>query len=899
MVFRLLIHRVTALLRWKQKEADLDEEIRFHLAEEAEERTADGLSAEEARVSAMRDFGNVILTRETTREAWGWSSAERLIQDVRYGTRSLKGTPVVSAVAILSLALGIGANTAIFSVLDTLLLRSLPVEAPAQLVLLRDESGHRKAWTNPIWEQVRDRVERLDVFVGAFAVSNTRFNLASRGESEFVDGLWASGKMFDVLGVRAVLGRTFADEDDRPGGGPNGPVAVISYAFWQRRFGGAADAIGRSLTVEHVPFTIVGVAPPQFFGVEVGRTFDVAVPIGTATLIRGANALEQRSSWWLRIVMRLVPGQGADTATALLRAAQPQIRAATMPLDWHPGEERRYLSDAWRAEPAATGDSALRERYRRPMTTIMVVVGLVLLIACANLANLLLARAAARRHELTLRIALGASRLRIARQLLTESLLLSGAGALLGLLLAQWASRLLVRQLTTPTNTVFLALSLDWRVLGFTAVVTVATAVLFGTAPAIRGTRLQPNDALKARGRGVIGDGPTGIGHLLVVVQVALSLVLLMGAGLFLRTFASLATLDPGFDRKGLLVASVELPSQLIESAARPELFRRLLETASALPGVSSAALSKATPVSNDTWNNLIELPDGPPMTVPERLTSFNVLSVGWFRTYGTPMLAGRDFTSSDSAGAPPVAIVNEAFARRFTGGRNPVGTRVRQPHNVTRIIVGYVKDAVHESLRETVPPTLYMPYGQVTGLPPSTSISVRAVAGSPVLLTRPLAAALAQVHPELRVTFSPLADRVQATLTQERLVATLSAFFGALGLLLAGLGLYGVTSYSVSRRRTEIGIRLALGAAPGAIVMLVLRRAAILITAGIALGALISLWTSRFVAPLLFGLQPRDPLTMVAGILLLAATGALAAWLPARRSSRIDPAQTIRNAEC
>ncbi len=292
MVFRLLVARVTALLRWNQKEADLDEEIRFHLEEEAEERTADGLSADEARVSARRDFGNVCLTRETTREAWGWSSAERLIQDVRYGMRSLKGAPVVSAVAILSLALGIGANTAIFSVLDTLLLRSLPVEAPAQLVLLSDESGHRKAWTNPIWEQVRDRVERLDVFAGAFAVSNTRFNLASRGESEFVDGLWASGKMFDVLGVRAVLGRTFADEDDRPGGGPDGPVAVISYAFWQRRFGGAADVIGRSLTVERVPFTIVGVAPPQFFGVEVGRTFDVAMPVGTATLIRGTGVLD-------------------------------------------------------------------------------------------------------------------------------------------------------------------------------------------------------------------------------------------------------------------------------------------------------------------------------------------------------------------------------------------------------------------------------------------------------------------------------------------------------------------------------------------------------------------------------------------------------------------------------
>jgi predicted permease len=371
--------------------------------------------------------------------------------------------------------------------------------------------------------------------------------------------------------------------------------------------------------------------------------------------------------------------------------------------------------------------------------------------------------------------------------------------------------------------------------------------------------------------------------------------VLLIGAGLFLRTFASLATLDPGFERRGLLVASVEVPSQRIDTAARPELFRRLLETASALPGVSSAALSNTTPVSNHTWNNLIELPDGPPMTVPERLTYFNKLSAGWFRTYGTPIIAGRDFTVADTASSVPVAIVNEAFARRFTGGKNPIGIRVRAQAS-TWVIVGYVKDAVYESLRETVPPTLYMPYGQGGSLPASVSISVRAAAGSPALLTRPLATALASVHPELRVTFSPLADRVQASLTQERMVATLSAFFGALGLLLAGLGLYGVTSYGVSRRRTEIGIRLALGAAPGGVARLILRRTAVLVLVGIVAGAAAGSWASTFVAPLLFGLEPRDPPTLVAAIALLVTVGVLAGWLPARRASRIDAAQVLRD---
>jgi putative ABC transport system permease protein len=889
--FRQLSARLRALRQWHHKESDLDEEIRFHLAEEAEERFAAGFSADEARVAAKRDFGNVGLIRETTREVWGWGSPERLIQDVRYGYRALRRTPIVSAVAILSLALGIGANTAIFSVLHTLLLRSLPVDAPGQLVLLGNETGRRPHWTNPIWEQVRDRSELFD---GAFAVSSTRFNLALRGESEFIDGLWASGKMFDVLGVPAILGRTFTEQDDRPGGGPDGPVAVISYGFWQERFGGAADVIGRSLTVERVLYTIVGVTPPQFFGVDVGRTFDVALPIGTVTLIQGPRALERRSSWWLRIIIRLKPGQNAETGTALLRALQPQIREATLPDDWHPSELQGFLAEAFRLEPAATGDSGLRGRYRRPVITIMVVVVLVLLIACANLANLLLARTAARRQELSLRIALGASRLRILRQLLTESLLLSNAGALLGLMLAHWSSRLLVRQLSTATNTVFLDLSLDWRVLGFTAAVAMTTAVLFGTAPALRATRLQPNDALKAQGRGVVGDGRLGPGHVLIVLQVALSLVLVVAAGLFIRTFSSLVGLELGFDSRPVLVASVEIPSARIDQAKRPELFRQLLAAAAAVPGVSIAALSEVTPLGGNTWNNTIELPDGPPMPVSERLAYFNMLSPGWFQTYGTPMLAGRDFTSADTPGAPLVAIVNEAFARRFSGGRSPVGTRVRA-QGTNRLIVGYVRDAVYESLRDPVPPTLYLPYGQEAQLPSSTSVSVRAAGGSPTLLTKPLVAGLSQVHGDLRITFRPLADHVDAALTQERVVAALSAFFGALALLLAGLGLYGVTSHSVNRRRTEIGIRMALGASPGGVVVLVVRRAATLIAIGIIAGATGSVWASRFVSPLLFGLPPRDPATLGAAILLLVTVGGLAGWLPARRASRIDPARVLR----
>jgi predicted permease len=821
------------------------------------------------------------------------------MQDLRDAYRALKTTPIVTAVAVLSLALGIGANTAIFSLVDSLLLRSLPVREPQRLFLLVSGSdGRPTSWTNPIWEQIR---ERQGLFDGALAWSSTRFNLAEGGQTEFVDGVWASGRYFDMLGVRPILGRALTDADDRRGGGPDGPVAVIGYNFWQRRFGGAADVIGRSLTVERVPFTVVGVAPPEFFGVDVGRTFDVAIPIGTEPLIRGKeSSLDRRSNWWLNVMVRVKPGQDQPAALAAIRGVQPQVREATMPTDWRPQDKDRYLKDGFGLAAAANGGSGLRQRYRLPLTAIMVVVGLVLVIACANIANLLLARAAARRHELSVRVALGASRFRIARQLLIESLLLSGAGAAVGLVFARWGSGLLVRQLSTSTNNVFLDTSLDLRVLGFTAAVAVATAVLFGTAPALRATRVQPNDALKAQGRGVVGEGRWSLGSALVVMQVALSLILLVAAGLFVRTFAALATRDLGFERQGVLVVNINAQRAQLEPADRPALFQRVLEAARGVPGVAHASLSAVTPISGSTWNNRIELPDGPDLPEQERLTYINLISADWFRSYGTPVLSGRDLTEGDTATSQPVAIVNETFAKKFVPGRNPIGARIRQPGfgpnpAIEREIVGLVRDAAYRSLREPVPPTMYIPFAQEREPPSSLSLSVRSAGPSPALLTRSLADALTPVHRDLALSFRPLAEQVDAALTQERLVAMLSAFFGGLALLLAALGLYGVTSYAVSRRRTEIGIRMALGAAPRGVVVLVLRRVGALVTLGVVLGVSVSLWASRFVTTLLFGLEPRDPATLVAAMLVLGGIGALAGWLPARRASRIDPARVLR----
>ncbi len=820
------------------------------------------------------------------------------MQDLRDAFRALKSTPVVTVVAVLSLALGIGANTAIFSILDSLILRSLPVRDPARLAIVGKGRQARTALTNPIWEQIR---ERRQLFDGAFAWSGERFNLAQGGQTELVDGMWASGDLFDVLGVRAILGRTFTDADDRRGGGPDGPVAVIGYAFWQRRFSGAADVVGRTLTVEHVPFTIVGVTPPDFFGVDVGRTFDVAIPIGTEPVLRGKeSSLDQRSYWWLDAMVRLKPDQSVAAGDAALRGVVPQIRAATMPQDWRAEDKADYLRDGFSLIPAATGDSGLRRSYRLPLTAIMVVVGLVLLIACANIANLLLARATARRHELSVRVALGASRMRIARQLLAESLLLSLVGAILGLFFARWGSALLVRQLSTTTNNVFLDLTLDWRIMGFTAAVAVCTAVLFGTAPALRGTRVQPNDALKAQGRGLVGDARFGLGNTLVVVQVALSLILVVAAGLFVRTFVSLAHRDLGFDRAAVLVAGINAQRAQLEPDQRPELFRRLLEAASAVPGVGAASLSAVTPISGSTWNNRIELPDGPTLPEQERETYINLISANWFRTYGTTLIAGRDFASTDTRAAAPVAIVNETFARKFAFGKNPIGMRIRQPGDpgrptIDRQVVGYVKDAAYRSLREPVPPTMYIPYRQEHDPPSDMSISVRAIGGSPLLLTKGIASALTSVQGDVAITFRPLDDQVNAELTQERVVAILSGFFGGLALLLAGLGLYGVTSYAVSRRRTELGIRMALGADPGGVIALVLRRVAMLVGIGVIAGTVASLWAAQFVQKLLYGLEPHDPTTLVVAAAVLVGIGAVAGWLPARRASRIDPAQVLR----
>jgi putative ABC transport system permease protein len=812
--------------------------------------------------------------------------------DLRDAVRSLRATPVVSAVAVLSLALGIGANTALFTIMNGLVLRPLPVHEPQRLAVLAGED-----WTNPIWEQIRDR--QAAVFDGAAAWSPETFNLAAHGRTDPVGGSYVSGGLFQLLGVGTVAGRPLQMSDDVPGGGREGHVAVISHRFWQARFNGSRDAIGRHLSVHGVPFTIVGVAPAGFLGADVGRASDVFLPLAAEAAIRGKEStLANRSSWWLQVMVRLKPGQTLEGGAAALNAMRPQIREATMPQGWTAEYRANYLSTDFTLAAASTGVSSLRRRFEQPLTIIMAVVGAVLLIACANIANLMLARASARRREMSLRLALGASRARLTALLLTESLLLAIVGATAGLALAQSGAGLLIRQLGTEVNTVALDVPIDWRVLLFTAAVTLTATFLFGLAPAAGLGKVQPNEALKRHGRTVAGDRRFGFRNALVVLQVALSFAVVAGAGLFLRTFAALQSTDLGFNPQNLLIATVDASLANVPAGERLAFADRVRGALASTPGVARASLSFLTPMSGSGWNNRIQVLGEEALPRNQQMVWLNAITPGWLETYEMRALAGRGFDERDGGGGEPVAIVNQAFVRRFVGSKSPLGLRVKGVGLGTltdRTIIGVVNDAVYRTARAGVVPTMYVPMAQAGPLGSRFNVTVK-LATDRLSAERGLSAAITAADPRLAFSFRDYGDQVRATMIQERLVALLSGFFGGLAMLLAALGLYGVTSYGVNRRRPELAVRVALGASTGGVVRLVLGRVAVLLLVGAAIGAAVSVWTARFVGALLFRVDARDPWMLAAAGLILLAVGLFAGWLPARGASRVDPAAVLRS---
>ena len=817
-------------------------------------------------------------------------SLDGVSHDVRLALRMVSRSPALSATIALTLALGIGANAAIFGVINSLLLRPLPVADPSRLVTISSHSAIARGQAGvplsfAMWEELQPHASLFD---GAFAWTPARFDLAERGERQPVAGMFASGGYFAALGVAPIRGRTFTPADDRPGGGADGPVAIISYGLWQRRFAGAERVIGAPLVVDGATVTIVGVTPPDFRGLDVGSPFDVALPLAAEPVVRGSRSALRTLR--LLVMLRLKPGQSVEAGTATLRGLQL-------------GSAPAKGSEPFTLAPAATGASlpvrgpyGLRQSYARPLFTVLIVALLVLLIACVNIANLLLARGTARRYELGVRLALGASRGRLARQLLIESLVFALLGAIGGLVIARWTSRALVAQLSTPVQQITLDLSIDWRVMAFTAAVALATASVFGTVPAFRSTRIAPLDVLKRRAR---GDSPSAAGKRglvtmsgsLGIVQIALSLALVICAALLVRSFARLSSVPLGFDSGRVLVVNVDTERVRTDAAGRMLLFDRIMDAVRGVPGVARAGGSTWTPVDGGTR-----------MGDSQLRIAFNFVTPEWFAAYGTVLRAGRDFTEHDTAGSPPVAIVNEALVRAFMPGTPPVGETIPHPRSrpeVMRTVVGVVGDAVFESQREGIEPMVYLPVAQSGGGPggrTAISLGVRAAAGAPVQLAPLVGRALRGVDPDVSFGFVLLDDHVRASVRQERLVAILSGVFGALAVIIATLGLYGVTSYAVSQRVAEIGIRRALGAQRGHVLRLVFARTLTDTAVGIALGLAAAAAVTRALGGLLFGLTPLDSTTFAGVAVLFAVVATLAAVLPAHRASRVDPLGALRH---
>ena len=802
---------------------------------------------------------------------------------------------MVSAVAVLSLALGIGANTAIFSLVNALLLRQLPVVEPQRLALLASSS--RQQYSRATLAQVRQHRELFDGAFGYTDCCGTAVIRVGSGNLS-ADRQFVTGDFFKTLGIHAFRGRLLTTADD-DASAPSGPVAVVSYRLWQQRLGGREDVPGARLIINRVPVTIVGVMPPTFVGLEAGRVLDLAMPNRLAAQFTSTPFDDETR--WLNIMVRLRPGLSMSKASAALRAVQPQIRAAAMPVK---GPEGDFLQEPLTLERAGLGTSVLRQRFERPLLVIFAVVALVLLVACANIGHLLFARSIARRHELSVRVALGASRWRLVRLLLTESVLLSAAGAAIGLGLVPSAGHLVVAMLSTAPIPIVLDVVLDWRVLVFTVATTVATAVLFGIAPAFRASRIAPIDALNAHGRSAIG-GSVALSNGLIAVQVALSLVVVVAAGLFVQTFERLGRVPLGIEREHTVVAMVNAPT--VAATERAVLFERLVRAVAAVPGVAATGGSMNPPIAGELRGDLVV--SAPGTLAPanaERISELNLITPGWMAAYGVNVHAGREFDQRDASTAPGVMLVNEAFAKRFVSSSDVVGATLavaaRTPSDTdvalgAKTIVGVVGDTVARSLREPARPTIYLPLSQwqFPLLQYTVHIGVRSPSATPAQLTRSVSAALLALNDDLTFRFEPLAQQVDESIAPDRVLAVLSGLFSAVALLLAGLGLYGVTTYAVASRRAEIGIRMALGAAPSGVVRLVLSGVLTFVGVGVLAGIVASLWTTKFIAALLFGLEPRDPLTLIGAAVVLGVVGASAGWLPAWRASRIDPAQVLR----
>ena len=874
-----------------RKDRELTRELASYVDQETDDNIARGMTYQDARDAALRKLGNATKVRETVYEANSIPIFDHIWRDVRLACRQLKRAPAFTSAAIISLALGVGANTAIFQLVNALSLRPLPVGQPSELVEVRltgegragRQTGRNRQLSYAQWSELQ---RRQSAFSTMLAFADTRFNLSPRGEIRYVEGLFVSGTYFDTLGIRPIVGRLFTAADDPPAAPPGCGYrhAVISHAFWQREFGGRPDIITAQLTIGASTVPIIGVTPPDFFGLEVGRRFDVALPLCSS----GYGAQQH---WWLAAIGRLKPGWTADQAEAHLQTLLPAIQKAAISPTHPPDYVEKFLTMRADVVDARTGVSPLRRQFMEPLGALLAIAALVLLIATVNLANLMLARGTARQQEFAVRLAIGGSRRRVLQQVFTESLLLSGLGAAAAVLVAWLSTEALVGLISTPIDPIVLDLTIDWRVLGFTAAIAVAAAMLFGLAPAMR---IIHSTSVSTTTRGVTG-GREGFAlrRALVVVQVAVTLVLLCGALLFLRSFTNLTQTETGVDKAGLVIANLFFPEADYPPVRRAVVYPAVEEQLRALPGVTRLANAFTVPLGGNFWDTDIRI-DGE----VRGSTNLNQVSADYFDVMGTRLLAGRVFDQRDTPSSQPVAVVSETFAAKYLGS-NPLGRVVTmtepsggEDRHLT--VIGIVQDQKYYTLREAFSPLMFRASSQEREPGLTQRLALR-TARRPAEIIPAIKGVLENIDPSISVRFATMTDQIDASIMQERLLARMSGFFGVVALTLAIVGLYGVVAYMAARRRAEIGVRIARAAGRRHILWMMILDVTRMIVIGLAIGSALTWWLSDGARALLYEIEPRDLTTLALAAGLLAMVGFSAAVVPARHAARIDPVQALR----
>jgi predicted permease len=813
-----------------------------------------------------------------------------IVQDLRFAVRMARRSPVFTFAAVLTLALGIGANTAVFQLIEAVGLRTLPIQNPHELTEVRIAGGNGGFGVNPnnygqltrpVWDQIHDQQQ---AFSGIFAWSWSTPRIGELSDLKPAKVMGVTDGFFSVLGIQPWRGQFFALGDDQA----LCPTtkAVVSHAYWQRALAGR-EIDGAKIRINGQLHDIVGVTPPSFFGLTVGETFDAAVPLCKPQRVRP-------EVFNLSIMGRLRPEWTLDRASVHLSALSPGIFAATQPTGYHEDGLKRFRAFRLGAFSAARGVSSLRSTYETSLQLLLAITGLVLLIACANLANLMLARASARDREVAVRLAMGASRIRLVRQFLAESVLLAIVGAGLGIVLAQQLSQVLIWALSSGGAAPTLLVTTNWRVLGFTALTAVATCVVFGLAPALRARRVAPAVVMKAGGRGTTaGRERFSTQRAMVVIQIAVSVVLLVGAFLFVRSFYNLMTFDPGMRMTGITVGYMGPAGPSAVNVEAPEYRRMLLSVVQSTPGVLSAGSTTNVPLFGGSWGHGIRL------GAVQEGARFTWVSPGYFPTMEIPILQGRDFTLADMHGATRVAIVNQTFVRRFLNGADPIGhtlTTDAEPDfpSGTYQIVGVIPDTQYSNLRAEPPASVFAPDTQYPPASRGVTVMIRSDL-DPMIVGTNVKRRLAEAFPEVVSNFEGFQVRIYDRLVRERLLAMLAGFFGVLAAVLAMIGLYGMIAFAVSERRQEIGVRVALGATRPQVVTMMMREAGWLLAIGLVAGVGLSLLASRSAASLLFGVTPHDPLTLFAACTLLLVIAAIASFLPARSASRLDPLTALR----